>query len=144
VISKLPSSIRELSCRRVLVVEDDADSAELLGLMLEHSGYQVYVVNSVAAAIETAYLAQPHAALIDLGLPDGDGFEVLIALQAEPTLRRCRFVATTGYGDQETMARSLALGFDEHLTKPLHREIVLAAVARGTAGNSNATLSPNH
>jgi CheY-like chemotaxis protein len=127
------SSVRELSCKRVLVVEDDADAAELLGLVLEQAGYEVCVVDSVASAIQSAPILQPHVVLIDLGLPDGHGYDLLAALRAQPMLGPCRFVATTGYGDREIIARSLALGFDEHLIKPLHLDVVLAAVARSAA-----------
>jgi CheY-like chemotaxis protein len=134
--SAAQSGVRELSCKRLLVVEDDEDSAELLRLVLSSAGYQVCVVHSVAAALETAPILQPHVALIDLGLPDGDGYELLASLQANSGPLRCRFVATTGDSAPETMARSLSLGFDEHLTKPLSLEIVLATVARCAAGHS--------
>jgi CheY-like chemotaxis protein len=139
--SSSQSGVGELSCKRILVVEDDADSAELIALMLESAGYQVSVVHSVSAARETAGVLQPHVVLIDLGLPDGDGYELLASLQADRILGPCRFIATTGYGDPETIARSLALGFDEHLTKPLLRGSVLGAVARGVATDEHVRVA---
>ena len=123
-----PSTIRELMARRVLVVEDDADSAELLGFLLEHAGYQATVVRSAAAALETALAFQPHVALIDIGLPGVNGYELAALFIEQPLLRECRLVATTGHSGRDAVARSLAAGFHEHLTKPLDRDAVLAAV----------------
>ena len=140
-LGSLLSTVGDPSCKRVLVVEDDGDSGELLGLLLEDAGYQACVVHSVAAAMKTAVVVQPHVVLIDLGLPDGDGHELLAALQKDPALGHCRFIATTGHGDQETILRSLELGFDEHLTKPLQQESVLAAVARSAAQAGNLRLA---
>ena len=123
---------QELQKRRVLVVEDDADSAELLGFLLEHAGYQTHVARSAAAALEAAPVLQPHVALIDIGLPGVNGYELAALLRAEPLLKNCRLVATTGHSGRDAIARSLASGFDAHLTKPLDRAAVLAAVGEVT------------
>jgi CheY-like chemotaxis protein len=122
------STIRDLETRRVLIVEDNADSAELLGYMLEHAGYQAHVVHSAAAALETAQVLQPHVALIDIGLPGINGYELAARLRAQPLLGSCRLIATTGHSGREAIERSLAAGFDDHLTKPLDRDALLAVV----------------
>ena len=144
VLKSSVSGVHQVSCKRVLVVEDDEDSAELLRIVLTHAGYEVGVGHLVATALDMARLMKPHVAFVDLGLPDGDGYQLLAAFQADPVLRHCRFIATTGRGEPEDIARSLALGCDQHLTKPIGVDTVLAAVARctGFSSSSNSNRRP--
>jgi CheY-like chemotaxis protein len=109
--------------------KNDEDSAELLGMVLEFAGYQAFVAESAAEALEMARLIQPHVALLDCGLHVVDGCELAAVFRAQPVMSSCRFVATGGHPGAEAAARSLAAGFDPHLTKPLDCDAVLAAVA---------------
>jgi len=135
------SGIRPFTAQRVLVVDDSTDSAELLGLLLEQAGHQVRLAATGSAAISAAPEFQPDVALVDISLPDTDGYALVRALRAQQELARCRFVAVTGHDGQEAVARSLAAGFDQHLVKPLDLAAVLAAVNPATASNARPAHS---
>jgi CheY-like chemotaxis protein len=134
------SGARDISnCRRVLVVDDDSDSADLLELLLERAGHQVCVANGAIAALALVEGFRPQIALIDIGLPDMDGYELLAALQGKPELEACRFIAVTGYSSLGLKARSERAGFYAHLTKPLdfeELEIALAYTGQSTNDKS--------
>jgi CheY-like chemotaxis protein len=123
------SGARDTSnCRRVLVVDDDSDSTDLLELLLERVGHQVCVANGAIAALALVEGFRPQIALIDIGLPDMDGYELLAALQSKPELEACRFIAVTGYSSLGLKARSERAGFYAHLTKPLDFEALEIAL----------------
>jgi CheY-like chemotaxis protein len=105
--------------RRVLVVDDNIDAAELLAFALEDLGHDVRVAHDGAAAIETARAFHPDVAFVDLGLPVMDGLEVALRLRADPSLRETKLVALTGYSQDEDRARTRRAGFDFHLVKPV-------------------------
>jgi CheY-like chemotaxis protein len=105
--------------RRVLVVDDNLDGAEMLGKVLEVIGCAVRVVHDGASAVAEAEAFRPQLVLLDIGLPGMDGYTVarrLRASQAEPTMK---IVAVTGYGQPSDRARSREGGFDEHIPKPI-------------------------
>jgi CheY-like chemotaxis protein len=104
--------------RRVLIVDDDADSAEGLRMMLQLSGHSVETASTGTAALELARAFHPDVILCDLGLPGMDGFEVAASMRADPVLRSTRLVALTGYGQPEDIDRTSAAGFNAHVTKP--------------------------
>ena len=105
--------------RRVMIVDDNVDSAESLAALLVMNGHTVERVNDGHAAVAAAIAFAPDAVLLDISLPGIDGFEVLRRLRAAPQLERATIVAATGYGRDEDRARCLAGGFDGHLTKPV-------------------------
>lgn len=104
--------------RRVLVIEDAADVAAAMRLVLELSGHQVVVARNGADGIAAAYALRPEVVLCDIGLPGVDGYEVARAFRADPALREAFLVALSGYAQAEDIARARAAGFDEHLAKP--------------------------
>jgi CheY-like chemotaxis protein len=107
--------------RRVLLVEDNEDAREVLKLLLERSGHAVECATDGAEGIEKALELQPDIALVDIGLPVLDGYEV--AARVRRKLGSSIFmVALTGYGQPEDRQRALEAGFDEHLTKPVELE----------------------
>ncbi len=119
--------------RRILVVDDNADAVEMMRTLLELDGHQVTAAQDGRAAIEHALTWRPDVALIDLGMPGIDGFEVARRLRAEPFLDRMVLIALTGYGQEEDVRRSRDAGFDHHVTKsadfePLRR--VLDSIPR--------------
>ena len=125
-----PSGVRDPSnSRRVLVVDDDPDSCEVLCMVLEAGGHEPRAATSAAEAVALAPEFKPHVALIDLDLHVTDGCELVRLLALIPELEGCRFVATTGYSEPEAVARSTAAGFEIHLTKPMSVADVLTAVA---------------
>jgi signal transduction histidine kinase/ActR/RegA family two-component response regulator len=117
---KARSSLQSTCRRDILIVEDNADAAETLRQLLALSGHRVRVVHDGMAGLEALLSAPPQVALIDIGLPGLDGYEIARRLRGSVDGRRPPFlVAITGYGLPEDRDRALACGFDEHLTKPV-------------------------
>jgi two-component system CheB/CheR fusion protein len=104
--------------RRVVVVEDQEDAREMLTMLLQARGYIVYQARNGAEAIETIERVHPDVALVDLGLPILDGFEVARQLRANEVLDDVILVALTGYGTNDDVRAALEAGFSAHLTKP--------------------------
>jgi signal transduction histidine kinase/DNA-binding response OmpR family regulator len=115
--------------RRVLVVDDNQDAAESLGLLLEVSGHEVRVCHDGAAALRAAEEYRPEAVLLDIGLPGMDGYEVARRLRACPATRGALLVALTGYGQAEDQRRAREAGFDHHLIKPADVEALAGLLA---------------
>jgi PAS domain S-box-containing protein len=107
---------------RILIVEDNRDSADSLRELLELAGYRVEVAYSGQAALAITSEFQPEVVLCDLGLPGMTGYEVVGALRQNPSLATARMVAVSGYGQEEDKTRSRTAGFDAHLTKPVEFE----------------------
>jgi CheY-like chemotaxis protein len=113
--------------REVLIVEDNADAAETLRRLLELAGHRVRVAHDGVAGLEALLSGSAQIALVDIGLPRLDGYELARRMRASLDGRSQPFmVAVTGYGLPEDRSRALAAGFDEHLTKPVDA----AALAR--------------
>jgi signal transduction histidine kinase len=106
------------SARRVLVVDDNADAAESLSLLLQVQGHEVKVVHDGLAALDEVATWGPHVVFLDLGLPGMDGYEVIKELRQRYGAEAPRVIALTGFGHQEDRKKGLAAGFDEFLVKP--------------------------
>ncbi|HET7370341.1 MAG TPA: ATP-binding protein [Gammaproteobacteria bacterium] len=104
---------------KVLIVDDYADAADSLAELLQIDGYSTRVAYDGAAAIEAATEFVPAVALVDIGLPVMDGYEVARRLRQTPAMESLTLVAVTGYGQESDRQRAKAAGFDEHLVKPL-------------------------
>jgi CheY-like chemotaxis protein len=113
----------------VLVVDDNADAAESMALLLAVHGHDVRQARSGPEAIATARTFAPDVMLLDLGLPEMDGYAVAEAVRREPALAGCRLVAVTGYGRDEDRRRAREAGFDEHLLKPVDPAVLQTVVA---------------
>lgn len=103
----------------VLVVDDDVDAADSLALLLRMSGYEAYVAYSGTTAPQTAVEHRPEAVIVDLSLPEMDGYELGRRLRQHPQMAAVRLIALTGHGQQEDLDRSRAGGFAAHLVKPI-------------------------
>ncbi len=103
---------------RLLVADDNADAAELLAALLELQGHTSRVANNGVDAIRIAREFKPEAALLDIGMPDMNGYETAVAIRQIAGLENMVLVALTGWGDKSDRARSKDAGFDHHLTKP--------------------------
>ena len=108
--------------RRVLIVEDNDDTRQMLFEALAFSGHDVREARDGATGIALAAESRPDVALIDIGLPDVDGYEVARRLRAAPGGRNIGLIAITGYGQPEDQKRAYEAGFDAHLTKPVAAE----------------------
>jgi PAS domain S-box-containing protein len=112
-----PPRASTTSCR-VLIVDDDEDTAETLAMLLESSGHDVRMAHDGPAALEAALDYRPDVMLLDIGLPMLNGFEVAERLRKDPAIERTVLVAVTGYGQERDRKRTAEAGFDYHLVKP--------------------------
>jgi CheY-like chemotaxis protein len=110
---------------RVLVVEDNHDSAESLRRLLYHYGYEVAVAHTGQEGLRAAKRMRPDVVLCDIGLPDSNGFVVAAALRDDPQTCDARLIAVTAYGQDEDRRRAREAGFDLHLVKPVDPEVLL-------------------
>jgi CheY-like chemotaxis protein len=117
------------STTRVLVVDDSVDSAETLGELLKIWGHEVKLAFDGKAAIEAARAYKPDVVLLDIGLPEMDGFAVAERLKAEGTAGRM-LIALTGYGEQAHRERARKAGFHHHLVKPVDPEALQKIIGR--------------
>jgi CheY-like chemotaxis protein len=105
--------------QRILVADDNADSAESMGMLLRLMGNDVRIANDGVEAVEQAAAFQPDIVLLDIGMPRLDGYEAARQIRAQPWSRDTLLVAVTGWGPRDDDGRAEAAGFDRHFTKPL-------------------------
>ena len=116
--------------RRILIVDDNADAANSLALVLGLDGHVTEAVYSATEALSRVNDFKPEVVLLDIGLPEMDGYQVARRLRSDPDLSGTRIVALTGYGQSDDVQRSRDVGFDDHLTKPVD----FTALARALEG----------
>ncbi len=116
---------------RVVVIEDNHDTAESLRMLLELSGHRVAVAHAGLPGLQAARELRPDVVLCDIGLPGGmDGYAVARALRADPDVGGAVLIAISGYGQEEDQRRARRAGFDRHLTKPVDPVMLLDLLAR--------------
>lgn len=121
---------------KVLVVDDNVDAAQMLALLVEALGHHAAVENGSSAALARAAQDPPDVCLLDIGLPDVDGYELARRLRAQASTHRMTLVAVTGYGQEQDRERARRAGFDHHLVKPADTTVLaqlLEHVAAETA-----------
>jgi CheY-like chemotaxis protein len=114
---------------RVLVVDDNVDAAHMLHDLLAQLGHEAAVAHDGAAALVVAGAFQPDVAVLDIGLPAMDGYELARRLRAQRGASALRLIAVTGYGQDTDRMRAQAAGFDHHLIKPIAAEALVALLA---------------
>jgi CheY-like chemotaxis protein len=115
--------------RRILIVDDNADAADSMAMLLQLDGHETRTAYSAATALELTESFAPEVVLLDIGLPDMDGYEVARRMKAMP--RELRVIALSGYGRDRRQPASAS--FDAHLMKPVD----MPALARAIAGHSS-------
>jgi CheY-like chemotaxis protein len=105
--------------RRVLVVDDNADGADTLRMALDMLGYEVECAYDGLGALALAERFAPHAVVLDIGLPDIDGYQVAARLRGEPWGRDLTLIAATGWGQDADREAAATAGFDHHMVKPV-------------------------
>jgi PAS domain S-box-containing protein len=128
--SAAPSSVASCATRaleRVLIVDDNRDAADSLGMCLQLEGYEALAVYSSETALAQCATYLPQIVLLDIGLPFMDGYEIARRLRA--AFGSLRIIALTGYGNDEDKRRTTDAGFDAHLTKPVDLSALKAAFA---------------
>jgi signal transduction histidine kinase len=123
-----PQVERRRSAQRILVVDDNPDAADMLAEALRVEGHEVRVALDGPGALAIAPGFRPHCALLDIGLPVMDGYELAGKLRSDPALAGIRLIAVSGYGQSTDRRRSLDAGFAEHLVKPVELEVILEAL----------------
>ena len=124
--------------QRVLLVDDNRDAIETLGALLRASGHDVQIAHDAASALQLLNAFTPEVAILDIGLPVMDGYELLEQMRKRADLASCRFVALTGYGQDGDRSRSRASGFVRHLVKPVQHDIVLSLLAEICPGGERS------
>ena len=107
------------TCRRVLIVDDNADSAGSLAMLLKTSGHDVRIARDGPTALRACADCPPDVVLLDIGLPGLSGYEVATRMRQQPGLSHVLLVALTGYGQEADLQRSQEAGLDHHLVKPV-------------------------
>jgi PAS domain S-box-containing protein len=120
---------RPVDARRILLVEDNPDVRQMLRHVLEAAGHEVHEAHDGRQGLAAARRVQPDVALIDLGLPEMDGYELARRLREADAGRRMLLVAITGYGSPEDRDRALRSGFDVHLVKPVEPDVLAGVLA---------------
>ena len=138
---KVRPTAPEPGAPRVLVVEDEADNRELLVLLLRRRGIEVHAAANGTEGVRLMREISPDVGLIDIGLPDLDGYEV--GRRARSLLgEKILLVALTGYGHPQARRRTKEAGFDVHLTKPVDMKRLVAMIKERAGGEQPAAPPP--
>jgi PAS domain S-box-containing protein len=124
---------------RVLVVDDSRDAADTCATLLELSGHRVQKAYSGRRALEVGGIFHPQVLLMDIGLPDVDGYQLARTIRASSWGRDILLIAVTGWGQEADRRRALEAGFDHHLTKPAAAEALDALLRAHRAGPARAS-----
>jgi signal transduction histidine kinase/ActR/RegA family two-component response regulator len=123
---------------RLVYVEDNADARMTMAELLRMHGYEVFEVAEGKLAHAAVLEHQPDAVVMDIGLPDMDGYQVARCLREDPVTRPVPLIALTGYGQMRDKEQAAMAGFDAHLTKPVMPDDLMAAVEFAVAGAAQA------
>jgi DNA-binding response OmpR family regulator len=115
-----------------MVADDNRDTADSLGILLEMMGHEVQRAYDGASAISLARTYRPDIALLDIGLPDMSGLDVARSIRGLPNGRDVLLIAVTGWGQDDDRRRSAEAGFDHHLIKPLDRAALESLLGTGS------------
>ena len=109
---------------RILIADDNRDAADTMGMLLELGGHEVIIAHSGHQALELGRQHRPDVVILDIGMPDKNGYEVARAARSEDWGRSAYLIALTGWGQAEDKERARIAGFDRHLTKPADPDLV--------------------
>jgi CheY-like chemotaxis protein len=118
-------------CKRILVVDDNADAAESIAVFMRIEGHEVKTVTDAMQALACFEEFVPQVAIIDIGLPGMNGYELATAIRANNGLQMPLLIALTGYGQSEDFDQSRDAGFDHHFVKPADLKAIQAAIDAG-------------
>ena len=121
--------------RRILIADDNHDAADSLAVLLQMQGHEVTVVRNGREALTTINAVRPEIALLDIGMPELDGYEVARQVRQNTLGRAVTLIAVTGWGQDRDKARALGAGFNHHLTKPIEPTQLLDLIRSSDAAN---------
>jgi PAS domain S-box-containing protein len=133
--------LRTSVTRRILVVDDNLDSAESLVMLLTLMGNEVHTAHDGLEAVAVAASTRPDVILMDLGLPNLNGYEAARRIREQSGSSDMVLVALTGWGQEDDRRRSKEAGFDHHLTKPVDLDVLQQLLAETNAGSSRREQS---
>jgi CheY-like chemotaxis protein/anti-sigma regulatory factor (Ser/Thr protein kinase) len=131
----------EVEPRKILIVEDHSDAAEMLALLLSAQSHQVRVESNGHAALVAAMEFSPDVMLVDVGIPGMSGYDLAERIRSNRTLDHVLLIAVTGYGRPQDRTRALTAGFDHHLIKPVDADAI-AAVLGDVSRPKRLTITP--
>jgi CheY-like chemotaxis protein len=117
--------------RKILIADDNVDAAESLAMLLQLEGHDVTVVHDGHEAIAAFDSVRPDVALLDIGMPGRDGYEIARHIRRSPQGRSVMLIAVTGWGQDSDKTQALQSGFNHHFTKPVEPEVLTALLAQG-------------
>jgi two-component system CheB/CheR fusion protein len=120
--------------KRILVVDDNQDTARLSSRLLTSSGHEVWTAFDGNRAVEMARSFSPDVILLDIGLPGLNGYEVTAILKEEECCADSMFIAISGYGEDTAVQRAAVVGFHHHLTKPLNFGMLVDLIESASSG----------
>ena len=119
----------QMRAAEILLVEDNQDARNMLERMLQRQGFEVATAADGPSGLELFQSFRPNVAIVDIGLPVIDGFQVAREVRKDPALRSTRLIALTGYGRDSDRREALDAGFDAHLIKPLNPGTLLSLIS---------------
>lgn len=131
------------SAQCCLVVDDNVDAAQAIGMLLEAAGHTVVLAHTGMEGLALAAVHTPSVCLLDIGLPDIDGNELPALIRELPNMKMALIVAVTGYGQKEDRQRSSAAGFDQHLVKPVEMSALHAIIEKRYGAARNQSVDSN-
>jgi CheY-like chemotaxis protein len=139
------SNARQISAtHRILVVDDNVDSANSLAELLSLSGHEVITAYGAISAFETAANFRPRVILLDIGLPGMSGYDVARHFRNQPETSAAMLVALTGYGQEDDRRKTREAGFDHHFIKPIDPGALFFAISAGSGVAQHCTLLMVH
>lgn len=126
----------------ILIVDDNVDSARGLAMCLESQGYEARITHTGKGGLAAANEYQPDVVLLDIGLPDIDGYEVAQSLRQDPQLGEVTIIAMTGYGGEADKSKARAAGFNHYLVKPIDLSKLLSLLSRQISAVARGVLPP--
>jgi DNA-binding response OmpR family regulator len=135
-MAALPTATRTA---RVLVVDDDRDTADSTVTLLKYFGYEAEVAYSAATALKIASVRRPRAVLLDLAMPQHSGDQLARELRRIPGMADAVLICISGYGNNEYRQLSLEAGCDYHILKPAEIQELLPLLARGKTQSRHVT-----
>jgi CheY-like chemotaxis protein/two-component sensor histidine kinase len=127
---------------KILVADDSQDGADSLAFLLKAAGHNVFTAYDGRSAIRMAEEHRPDVVLLDIGMPEISGYDVARAIRREAWGRSMRLIALTGWGQAEHRRRSLEVGFDDHLVKPVELDVLESLLQLGTASPISGNTQP--
>jgi PAS domain S-box-containing protein len=136
----MPAAQTEQVSRRILIVDDNRDSAESLALLLEMAGHTTHVAHDGLDAVEMAARIRPDLVLLDLGLPRLNGYDAARRIRALPSGGPVVIVAVTGWGQDSDRQKTVEAGFDVHLVKPVDPDVLIKLIASHPAAQGRTAV----